>query len=321
MKISPTGYMKVRPTGIYVEGTRCNYTKLDSLGVPVSFIDIDMYGSEIDVLKGAGATIIMQRPELLITLHEDRIMKERERIIGLLSNIFDLPIDVKDEGNKLHVWIRDNNKSVSYFRGRRFEYYRYRGTDAKPIMYFDGWTKEVNFRNKFLREGEVVYDLGAHIGSWTIPAALISKKVCAFEPNIDSVSILRDNISLNKLKNVDVVNTALSNGGPVVINSCHNDNNTDLMSKLDDFRLPPPDFIKIDVEGAEVALLEGAQETISRYKPRIFVETHIMGGEIGEDGQVVGGHNTYDSVMDLLPYVTEVDRGSTIYAESTNTEP
>jgi hypothetical protein len=73
--------VKIRPSGIYMDGKHHSYTRLDSLSLPVSFLDIDMYGSEIDVLKGAAETIISQRPELVITLHEDRIMKERERIV------------------------------------------------------------------------------------------------------------------------------------------------------------------------------------------------------------------------------------------------
>ena len=313
--------MIIRPTGIYLDdGTRHNYTMLDNLiDGPVKLLDIDMYGSEIDALKGAAKTIIMYRPELLITLHEDRIMKERERIIGLLSDIFELPIDITDEGDKLHVKIADPDLVTSYFRGHSFQYHRQLGApngsvcdDSEPIMYFDGWTTEVKLREKCLKDNDVVYDLGAHIGSWTIPAALICKHVYAWEPNIDCTKILRANLSLNKLDDRVTIHNAGLGGG---INSCFNGNNTIVTARLDEYdAIMPPNFIKIDVEGAELDVIKGAQETIKRYKPRMLIEVHNLGSDI-IDGCVVGGHNTYDdvmkAVMKLVPsYNTEVDKGT-----------
>ena len=43
---------------------------------------------------------------------------------------------------------------------------------------------------------------------------------------------------------------------------------------LDSFKLPRVDFMKIDVEGHEVPLLEGAIDTIAEYSPIIFIEIH-----------------------------------------------
>jgi len=44
--------------------------------------------------------------------------------------------------------------------------------------------------------------------------------------------------------------------------------------KIDGMDIPKPDFIKIDVEGFELDVINGALETIRRYKPGIFVEIH-----------------------------------------------
>jgi FkbM family methyltransferase len=43
---------------------------------------------------------------------------------------------------------------------------------------------------------------------------------------------------------------------------------------LNSFNLPPVDFMKIDVEGHEVAMLKGANEIIAAYLPIIFIEIH-----------------------------------------------
>lgn len=46
---------------------------------------------------------------------------------------------------------------------------------------------------------------------------------------------------------------------------------------ISDYRLPTPDFIKIDVEGAELEVLRGAEATLTGAKPDLFVELHGTG--------------------------------------------
>lgn len=52
--------------------------------------------------------------------------------------------------------------------------------------------------------------------------------------------------------------------------------------KIDSLDMPKPDFMKIDVEGFELDVINGALETIQRHKPSIFIEIHssALGSEI-----------------------------------------
>jgi hypothetical protein len=57
--------------------------------------------------------------------------------------------------------------------------------------------------------------------------------------------------------------------------------------RIDDLDLPPPDVMKIDVEGSEVSLLHGAAETIRRHRPVIVIEvsgtTAAYFGQVADD--------------------------------------
>ncbi|MDE1770973.1 MAG: FkbM family methyltransferase, partial [Thaumarchaeota archaeon] len=52
--------------------------------------------------------------------------------------------------------------------------------------------------------------------------------------------------------------------------------------KIDNMDIVKPDFMKIDVEGFELDVINGALETIRKYKPSIFIEVHssVIGSEI-----------------------------------------
>ena len=47
-----------------------------------------------------------------------------------------------------------------------------------------------------------------------------------------------------------------------------------LDSVVDELKLPPPALIKMDVEGSEIDVLEGARQTLERYRPTLLIEAH-----------------------------------------------
>ena len=164
------------------------------------------------------------------------------------------------------------------FRGHKFNYL---DEGPEPYDMFEGWTHEAKAREACLREGDVVIDVGACIGSWTIPAAIIGKHVYAFEPNKEYCMILGKNADLNGLQNIDLIPEVIWNKNTKVVYNnwiARNGESSRPMTyaiTLDTFcKDKRPDFIKIDVESAELKVIEGAQNVIRDINPRILVEVH-----------------------------------------------
>lgn len=164
---------------------------------------------------------------------------------------------------------------------------------------------------ELIEPGQTVYDVGANIGFFTILCSRLvgpHGKVYAFEPIPDNLATLRRNIALNKLTNVVVVEQALSASTGtaemfVSLWSAFHSLNVDGASKrenhgpdggqitvetitLDEFVLQedvsPPDLIKLDVEGAELLVVEGMRETLRTVQPLLLCEVHDTKHEYGE---------------------------------------
>jgi len=135
-------------------------------------------------------------------------------------------------------------------------------------------------------------DIGANIGSYTLPLARRFKVVTAFEPNEVHCRLLRLNVSLNKLRNVRVYEVALSDtdgtmpmyirsGGATSLDEKHYGLAYDRVFpvktvRLDDFlsKFQGLDFIKMDAEGLELRILQGGLQLISIQMPTIALEVH-----------------------------------------------
>ena len=139
-----------------------------------------------------------------------------------------------------------------------------------------------------------VIDIGAFIGTHTMALADISTKgngkVYSFEPQPWACENIKESIKKNKIKNVKLYNIALSNkvgtikfcsdntGGSAIcterskkLNSWNNVYNVK-MKPLDAYKFKNVSIMKIDVEGHEIAVLEGAIKTIKQNKPKILIE-------------------------------------------------
>lgn len=172
--------------------------------------------------------------------------------------------------------------------------------------YWDNWRGgALPIIDKYLDEGAVILDIGANIGSHTVYWALErnAKKIYSFEPLPDTFSILQTNIKLNNLEDrVRIYDVGLSD------TVCHTDvqhysemniGGTSFIKResgqfqfktLDSFNIQEHiDLIKIDVEGAEVDVLNGAVNTIQKSHPIIVLETFTHKQEV-------------DAVLDKMGY-------------------
>lgn len=134
----------------------------------------------------------------------------------------------------------------------------------------------VHLMMRAIRPGDIAIDGGANIGFFTL---LMSKLVgstglvIAYEPGIENVARLKENLELNQIANVDVRQNALWNAEVVVDlqidrdggnNSLGTVKNIVSIERHDAVALNSiglaPRFIKLDIEGAEIRALYGASE-------------------------------------------------------------
>lgn len=193
-----------------------------------------------------------------------------------------------DGGTKIWVCLSDHIESQIFWQGVQ-----------------GGDRGEVKLLKSILKPDDVFIDVGANVGVFTLMAAkrLVDGQIHAFEPFKTNLNRLRANLSLNQFRNVVVNATALSNISSnrdlfiSAVNASGGIRNTGLASfyvgkqeishskkvsvstiTLDEYvqrsGLEKLDVIKIDVEGAEMDVLEGGLESLRKFRPIILMEVN-----------------------------------------------
>jgi FkbM family methyltransferase len=148
-----------------------------------------------------------------------------------------------------------------------------------------------------IKPGGVFYDIGANVGYYSLLASnlIAPGKVFAFEPLPINVSYLRRHLDLNHRTNVEVLVIAVCDQEG---EASFEQEETGSMGRLDhqgELRvrtstldamlrtqeIPPPNYIKMDIEGAEFRALLGAEDCFRKFKPMLFLATH--GRKVHED--------------------------------------
>lgn len=134
-------------------------------------------------------------------------------------------------------------------------------------------------------------DGGAHVGVWTKILADHFNQVHAFEPHPKSYEYLSENCGL--LPGVHLYNNALMDvpcgidvyaPGRTTLTATqvrYNKNSQIMATTIDEIEYWSLDLLKLDVEGAELKALMGAEKTIMKHHPFILVELNNLGGRFG----------------------------------------
>jgi len=145
---------------------------------------------------------------------------------------------------------------------------------------------EEDIRKQFLyphiNEKSMFFDIGASIGSWSLPALAQGATVVAFEPDPRAREVLFDNAKLNRFEKLITFERAVLDKSYGNISFDELEDVPTMSIDEEVIKEPPyinnriPTIMKIDAEGAEARIIEGATNTIRRYKPKIMVENHLI---------------------------------------------
>ncbi len=170
-----------------------------------------------------------------------------------------------------------------------------------------GWELETfEALGELLRPGVVFWDVGAWCGPFTLYAKAIGATTWAFEPDPIAHAHLIDNLTLDQGPQAGPVfalnvacgaaagwtrlYTAELGNSQTTLRGQGTDNAIDVpVLRLDDLAAhiqPPPEVIKIDVEGMEGEALEGMLETLEEHRPALVISLH-PGYLYGKDWAII----------------------------------
>jgi FkbM family methyltransferase len=176
---------------------------------------------------------------------------------------------------------------------RRIRLYPHSVVAAFVLYYRIHDFEEMSFIRAYLRRGDLFVDVGANIAVYSLWASETEGvDVLAFEPSSVTHGRALENVELNGLTDrIRVVRKAVgSKGGLVrlttgldavnqVIDGDETDSEAVEQTTLDhELGHRVPAIVKVDVEGKELEVLRGGQETISRHRPALIIEVNDVEG-------------------------------------------
>lgn len=185
------------------------------------------------------------------------------------------------------------------------------GAAGRSLELYGEWAEnELGFVRQFIKPGSVVLDVGAYVGTHTLAFAhFVGAEGCvvAFEPMPELFEVLRENVSANHLSNVRLENVAVADRAgsidipavdianvasfgstslrdrSVYAHACSEQKATVLTKAaevpvvaIDGLGLTKCSVIKIDAEGMESVVIQGAADTIRLLAPVIYAECNSV---------------------------------------------
>lgn len=219
---------------------------------------------------------------------------------------------------------------VDYSKSMRHKLIKANTTFLIPGLCESYDSSDVYFQDYQPKDGDIVFDCGAYCGIVTYRLSkLVGNKgrVFAFEPDEKNFDALCTNIQMHKLKNVTPLNMGLysrstklrfnteGNPGSAFTDTALRDRRStmvEVMSLEDAYRgleLTKLNFIKMDIEGAEIPVIEGSTDFIQRSNLRFSIASY----------HVVDGIPTYLRLAKIFPKLGykiithNQDEGSYVY--------
>jgi FkbM family methyltransferase len=193
-------------------------------------------------------------------------------------------------------------------------------------------TAEHRFLRSLDLSGQVVYEIGAFQGLLTLFFSGRAREVIAYEPNPSSYRRVLENLRLNGRTNVRVRHLAVgeregtltlltdalmpggTSGDPELAEQIRGSSTAaraidvpvvTLDRDISVHALPPPNFVKIDIEGMELSALRGMRDTLGQYRPALYLEMH---------GATVEHKDR--NVRAIVEFLSQVDYEDVLHVES-----
>jgi FkbM family methyltransferase len=185
-------------------------------------------------------------------------------------------------------------RTIQLRSGLNFEYSK---PDFIPLwLYYFGTFEPsaLSYAKRASHGGQAVMDVGANLGFYSVELANVvhGGRLIAVEAIPEHAASVRRNAALNGFGHIEVVQAAVGaqaggfvrlelpkngNSGMYSVASNSHDGGIEApLTTIDDIvkqcRLDSLDFIKMDIEGSELAALQGAEDTLRRFNPTILVE-------------------------------------------------
>jgi FkbM family methyltransferase len=192
------------------------------------------------------------------------------------------------------------------FNGKEFQIIK--GTTHPEYSFFTFEGEERDFRDKHwgVKDGDVVFDVGASYGTYTLSACSMGATVFSFEPEKTVFKDLVNNIAINDwndksylfnfglwdIKSRVNMKSYAPHWPEATITSDYEMETLDSIS--DRYDLKKIDWMKIDVEGAEVKVITGGLNSIKKFLPNLIIECHTFLDPAIKDQVISLLSNEYD---------------------------
>lgn len=184
---------------------------------------------------------------------------------------------VRCPGGKIYLNLREALSERAKFMG----YYEY---------------QKMSLFKKLVHPGMTILDIGVNKGYFTLLSAKLMKdkgRILSFEPHPENCYWIKKSISANGYKSIKLFQIALFNkNGEMKLFNAEKSGHYSLVrskglgsinvptKKLDDIitehKIRKVDLIKIDVEGAEIQVLEGSFKLLAQQNPKLIIDIHII---------------------------------------------